>query len=205
MFQKKDAVDIKSDAVIGMSDGLIVPFALATGLASAGSNQQLILAAGLLSAVVGGITMGIGRYFSEKDEPVHSNHDVVAQKSKTILGNIGIDKQEQQQAVEAIEQDHENLASLVGNEEGRTQPIKNGFIIMASYMLGAVITIGAYFFLNNLKQAMIYSFIIACLMLFSVGFVKGKISGANPFHSALRAVITGMLTAAAAFFVAKLF
>lgn len=205
MRQKKAGTDITRDIIIGMSDGLMVPFALSTGLASAGSSQQLILAAGMLSAVVGGITMGIGRYFSEKDEPRHFHHDDDIEKSKKILGNIELDEHFQQQAIKAIEQDHENLASLVGNEEKIKEPVKNGFIIMASYLFGGIISITPYFIFDTIKQALIFSVIITCLMLFSVGFVRGKINGINPFYSALRAILTGILTAAAAFFVAKLF
>lgn len=205
MRQKKAGSDIARDAVIGMSDGLIVPFALATGLASAGSSQQMILAAGLISAVAGGITMGIGGYFSGKDQPGHSHHEAEVGKSKTILENIGLDERFQQQAIKAIEQDHENLASVVGNEDEITQLAKKGFTIMASYLLGGIISIAPYFFSDSIKQALIFSIILACLMLFSVGFIKGKISGVHPFYTAFRATFAGMLTAAAAFFVAKLF
>ncbi|MFZ1528910.1 MAG: VIT1/CCC1 transporter family protein [Ferruginibacter sp.] len=205
---KQDPADntIARDIIIGMSDGLIIPFALATGLASADSSRQLILAAGLISAVAGGITMGIGGYFSQKDEPKHHHPDEGSlEKSLNILENIGLDKDFQQQAIKAIEQDHDTLASLVGNEEEIMTPSKNGIIIMIAYMLGGIISVAPYFFIDDTKQALLVSSCITGLLLISVGFLKGKLNGGNPLYSALRAIITGILTAMAAFFVAKFF
>src|SRR5471030_496766 len=64
-----------TDIVIGMSDGLTVPFALAAGLSGAVSNTHIIVIAGLAEIAAGSIAMGLGGYLAGKTEQDHYNSE----------------------------------------------------------------------------------------------------------------------------------
>ena len=59
------------DTVIGMSDGLTVPFALAAGLTGAVDSTALVVTAGLAEIVAGSIAMGLGGYLAGKSDVEH--------------------------------------------------------------------------------------------------------------------------------------
>ena len=59
------------DVVIGMADGLTVPFALAAGLSAAVTSTHLIVTAGLAEIVAGAIAMGLGGYLAARTDQEH--------------------------------------------------------------------------------------------------------------------------------------
>src|SRR5436309_13500456 len=59
------------DVVIGMSDGLTVPFALAAGLSGAVQNTRLIVVGGLAEVAAVLITMGLGGYLAARGDAEH--------------------------------------------------------------------------------------------------------------------------------------
>ena len=59
------------DIVIGMSDGLTVPFALAAGLTGAIASSRLILTAGFAEIAAGSIAMGLGGYLAARSDAEH--------------------------------------------------------------------------------------------------------------------------------------
>src|SRR6476659_4656351 len=65
------ATDTVRDVVIGMADGLTVPFALAAGLAAAVSTTKVIVTAGLAEIVSGAIAMGLGGYLAARTDAEH--------------------------------------------------------------------------------------------------------------------------------------
>jgi vacuolar iron transporter family protein len=73
-FMAGDAV---RDIVIGMSDGLTVPFALAAGLTGAISQTHLIVTAGFAEIAAGSIAMGLGGYLAARGDAEHYAHEQV--------------------------------------------------------------------------------------------------------------------------------
>src|SRR5438105_438867 len=65
------ASDIVRDIVIGMSDGLTVPFALAAGISGAVANNGIVVTAGLAEIAAGSIAMGLGGYLSARGDAEH--------------------------------------------------------------------------------------------------------------------------------------
>ena len=65
------ATETVRDVVIGMADGLTVPFALAAGLAAAVSSTRVIVTAGLAEIVAGAIAMGLGGYLAARTDAEH--------------------------------------------------------------------------------------------------------------------------------------
>src|SRR3954451_22057358 len=63
--------DIVRDVVIGMSDGLTVPFALAAGISGALTSSHIVVTAGLAEIAAGAIAMGLGGYLAAKSDSEH--------------------------------------------------------------------------------------------------------------------------------------
>src|SRR5947209_20561938 len=68
--------EVLTDIVIGMSDGLTVPFALAAGLSGAVSATSVIIIAGIAEICAGSIAMGLGGYLAGKTEQDHYNSEL---------------------------------------------------------------------------------------------------------------------------------
>ena len=63
--------DMVRDIVIGMSDGLTVPFALAAGLSGAVESTSIVITAGLAEIAAGSIAMGLGGYLAARSDAEH--------------------------------------------------------------------------------------------------------------------------------------
>src|ERR1051325_4652852 len=118
--------DFIKDIVIGMSDGLTVPFALAAGLSSAVSNPAIVITAGMAEIVAGAIAMGLGGYLAGKTEIEHYDSelkreydevDVVPEKEKEevkeIFEAIGFSENTQNLMVEEISQDRDKWVNFM--------------------------------------------------------------------------------------------
>src|SRR5437879_2672067 len=68
--------DLVTDIVIGMSDGLTVPFALAAGLSGAVDTNVIVITAGLAEVAAGSIAMGLGGYLAGRTEVDHYNSEL---------------------------------------------------------------------------------------------------------------------------------
>src|SRR3954464_8597421 len=114
-FQSSNLV---TDIVIGMSDGLTVPFALAAGLSGAVSNTHVIVIAGLAEVVAGSIAMGLGGYLAGKTEIDHYNAEVKREvyevehmpdkekeEVRVIFAEMGMSEETQTQVVEEMSKD----------------------------------------------------------------------------------------------------
>lgn len=214
--------DLLTDIVIGMSDGLIVPFALAAGLSGAGSSGSIVIIAGVAGIAAGSIAMGLGGYQAGKTgtghhhaDPEHEGIDTVQnnekEKAKDFFSNIGLSEEMQQKAIDEMAKDQQQWAAFAMEYETVTdQPdpkraIKSALNIGLSYAAGGLVTLSPYFFTAVPVDALPVSAVITLLCLLLFGFFRGRMAGRNPWTSALRATITGGLAAAAAFGVAKLF
>lgn len=215
--------DLLRDVVIGMSDGLTVPFALAAGLSGAVSNTSLIVIAGIAEIAAGSIAMGLGGYLAGKTEMDHYNSELkreyeevetVPQKEKEevreFFENLGLSKEVQQQAVDEMTKDKETWVNFMMKYElGLDKPDeqrarKSAFNIGLSYVVGGIIPLSPYFFVQDGATGLKISAVITLCCLFLFGFFKSRITGVNPWWGAVRVTLIGAVAAACAFGIAKL-
>jgi vacuolar iron transporter family protein len=213
-----------TDIVIGMSDGLTVPFALAAGLSGAVSSSNIIVIAGIAEICAGSIAMGLGGYLAGKTEQDHYTSEVKREynevetlrhleiaETKGFFANIGLSEDLQNRATEEIAQDkHRWVDFMMKYELGLEKPdpkraTKSALNIGLSYVAGGIIPLSPYFFINNSAQALKVSVVATLICLFVFGFFKSKITGIKPWQGAIRVMLIGALAAAAAFGVATLF
>lgn len=213
-----------TDVVIGMSDGLTVPFALAAGLSGAVSSSDIIVIAGIAEIAAGSIAMGLGGYLAGKTEQDHYKSEVKREydevenlrhreieETKEFFANIGLSEELQNRATEEISQDKDRWVDFMMKYElGLEKPdprraTKSALNIGLSYVAGGIIPLSPYFFIADSNEALKISVIATLACLFVFGYFKSKITGINPLMGALRVTMIGALAAAAAFGVAKLF
>ena len=213
-----------TDIVIGMSDGLTVPFALAAGLSGAIDNSNIIVIAGIAEIAAGSIAMGLGGYLSGKTEQDHYKNEVIREnyeienirhkeiaETKEFFAGLGLSEEVQNKATEEISKDKNKWVDFMMKYElGLEKPdpkraTKSALNIGISYIVGGIIPLSPYFFIDDAQEALKYSAIATLLCLFMFGYFKSKITGVNPLLGALRVTLIGATAAAAAFGVAKLF
>ena len=214
--------DLLTDIVIGMSDGLTVPFALAAGLSGAVSNTSLITIAGIAEIAAGSIAMGLGGYLAGKTEQDHYNSElareyeeietktaVEEEEIRTIFKEWGFSRQLQDQAVAEISKDKDRWVSfMMKHELGLDKPDskrarKSAFNIGVSYILGGLVPLSPYFFVLDTFNALKVSVTMTLVCLFIFGYFKSKLTGVNPLTGGMKVLLIGASAAAAAFFIAK--
>src|SRR5450631_2792615 len=202
------------DIVIGMSDGLTVPFALAAGLSGAVSNTGLIIIAGLAEIAAGSIAMGLGGYLAGKTEVDHYNSEmkreyeevetvpeIEKQELRTFFSSLGLSNEIQNQAVEEVSKDKDKWVELMMKYElGLEKPDpqrarKSAFNIGFSYIVGGLIPLSPYFFVTDGLTGLKISAVITLICLFLFGYFKSKLTGVNPVAGAFRVMIIGALAA----------
>ncbi|MBS1732119.1 MAG: VIT1/CCC1 transporter family protein [Bacteroidetes bacterium] len=216
--------DFLRDVVIGMSDGLTVPFALAAGLSGAVESSSIIVIAGIAEIAAGSIAMGLGGYLAGKTEQDHYDSEVKREyyevenlrhreieETKEFFANIGLSPALQDQATEEIAKDKAKWVDFMMKYElGLDKPdpkraTKSALNIGLSYIAGGVIPLSPYFFISDSTEALKFSVIATLICLFVFGFFKSKTTGVNPIWGAIRVTLIGAVAAAAAFGVARLF
>ncbi|HLK28508.1 MAG TPA: VIT1/CCC1 transporter family protein [Puia sp.] len=221
--QHMQSSNLLRDIVIGMSDGLTVPFALAAGLSGAVQSTGLIVIAGLAEIAAGSIAMGLGGYLAGKTETDYYNSELkreyeevekVPEKEKEevkeFFAGLGLTEELQNQAVEEMTKDKDKWVDFMMKYElGLDKPDpnrarKSAFNIGASYVVGGLIPLSPYFFINSGIEALKISAAITLVCLFIFGYFKSKITGVNAIAGAIRVTIIGALAAGCAFGVAKL-
>ena len=215
--------DLLRDIVIGMSDGLTVPFALAAGLSGAVVSSGIIIIAGIAEIAAGSIAMGLGGYLAGKTEQDHYNSelkreyeevervpDVEKQEVKDFFKGIGLSENIQTQAAEEIAKDKKQWVEFMMKYElGLDEPdpkraTKSALNIGLSYIAGGIIPLSPYFFINNSTDALKISVIATLICLFVFGYFKSKLTGVSPLLGAIKVTLIGAVAAAAAFGIAKL-
>ncbi|HEY3429047.1 MAG TPA: VIT1/CCC1 transporter family protein [Cyclobacteriaceae bacterium] len=211
------------DFVIGMSDGLTVPFALAAGLSGAVDSTSLVITAGLAEIAAGSIAMGLGGYLAGRTEIEHYNseerreyeeieklHEVEIKETKEIFAEYGLNEEMQEKIAREMAKNPKKWVDFMMRFElGLERPDKNralqsAFIIGISYVVGGLIPLSSYFFTESTQQGLIYSTIITLICLVVFGLIKSKLTGQPLFKGAMRVALVGALAAAAAFGIAKL-
>lgn len=216
--------EVIRDIVIGMSDGLTVPFALAAGLSGAIDSTNIIIIAGLAEIAAGSIAMGLGGFLAGKTEMDHYSSELkreyeeverVPQREKEevkeFFAKLGLSDEMQEQATNEVIKDKEKWVDFMMKYElGLEKPdprraLKSGLNIGLSYIVGGMVPLSPYFFADTPLSALKYSVLFTLICLFIFGWLKSKFTGINPWSGALRVTIIGALAAGAAFFVASLF
>lgn len=216
--------DFIRDVVIGMSDGLTVPFALAAGLTGAVANSSIIVVAGIAEIVAGSIAMGLGGYLAGKTELDHYNSELKREyeeveripemekkEVKDFFENIGLSEEIQIMASEEIAKDKKKWVDFMMKFElGLDKPDpqrakKSALNIGMSYAVGGIIPLSPYFIIEDSREALKFSVIATLICLFVFGYFKSKITGVPVLSGALKVMMIGALAASAAFAVALLF
>ena len=215
--------DLLRDIVIGMSDGLTVPFALAAGLSGAVDSNHLVVIAGLAEVAAGSIAMGLGGFLAGKTEIDHYNSELkreyneverVPEKEKEevreFFEHLGLSPAVQQQAVTELTKDKDRWVDfMMKHELGLDKPDekrarKSAFNIGLSYVVGGMVPLAPYFFLEDTLEGLKISAIITLIALFVFGYFKAKMTGISPVLGGLKVMLIGAIAAGAAFGIAKL-
>ena len=216
--------DLITDIVIGMSDGLTVPFALAAGLSGAVSSTAIIITAGLAEVAAGSIAMGLGGYLAGKTEVDHYNSEmerermevevvpeVEKQEVRDVFAQMGLSKETQNIIADEMAKDKANWVDFMmryelGLEKPDPKRARNSAMnIGISYVIGGMVPLSPYFFTDSPIAGLKLSCLITVVCLFIFGFFKSKMTGQNPWAGAVRVTLIGSVAAAAAFFIARLF
>jgi vacuolar iron transporter family protein len=210
------------DFVIGMSDGLTVPFALAAGLSGAVDSTAIVITAGLAEIAAGSIAMGLGGYLAGQSEMEHYDneekreyeeieklYDVEIRETKEIFAAYGLSEQNQELITREIAKNPKKWVDFMMRFElGLERPDKNrarqsAFVIGFSYVVGGLVPLAPYFFTASTSVGLIYSSMTTLLCLVGFGLVKSKLTGQPLFKGAARVTLVGAAAAGAAFLIAK--
>ncbi len=214
--------ELVRDIVIGMSDGLTVPFALAAGLTGAIDNSRIIVTAGLAEIAAGSIAMGLGGYLAAKGDAEHYASErerevrevkevpqTEADEITDIFQEYGVTPEESQATVQSLMRRPKEWVDFMmkfelGLEEPNPKRARNSASTIAgSYVAGGLIPLAPYFVEHSARVALWFSVGFTLLALLVFGFVKGKFTGLNPLRSALQTAVIGGIAAAAAFAIAR--
>lgn len=218
------ATEAVRDVVIGMADGLTVPFALAAGLSGAVESTSLVVTAGLAEVAAGAIAMGLGGYLaartdaehyeSERTRELRETHEVPeveAAEVAAVFRSYGLPAGVVEQVVTAIRADRDRWVDFMMRFElGLEKPdpkraVRSAATIGGSYVIGGLIPLSPYFFLTSVRDGLLVSVGVTLAALLVFGYVKGRFTTPRPFRSAWQTALVGGLAATAAFGIAKLF
>ena len=217
------ASEVVRDVVIGMSDGLTVPFALAAGLTGAVASTHIIVTAGLAEIAAGAIAMGLGGYLAAKSDAEHYAKEREREKREVaeipheemrevaeVFQSYGLSEKETRPIVEALrKQPKKWIDFMMRFELGLEKPdpqraLVSALTIGGAYAAGGFIPLTPYMLANDIAIALLISVAATILALLVFGFVKGRFTGMRPVRSALQTAFIGSVAAGAAFLIAKL-
>lgn len=222
------ASDTVRDIVIGMSDGLTVPFALAAGLSGAVDAAGIVVTAGVAEIAAGSIAMGLGGYLAAKTDAEHFASERAREERETyevpeveaaevaeIFRDYGMSDESVASAVAALRSNRDKWVDFMMRFElGLEQPDPkragaSAFTIALSYIVGGMVPLAPYIVMPwigfpSVHQALIGSVLVTLAALAAFGYIKGRFTTPRPWRSAWQTVAVGGFAAATAFAVAKL-
>ena len=218
------ATETVRDVVIGMADGLTVPFALAAGLSAAVSSTSVIVTAGLAEIAAGAIAMGLGGYLAARTDAQHFDAEVKREaweidnkrkfeldEVRDIFAGYGLSGAALDNVVTSIASDRKRWIDFMMRFElgletpdPKRAPI-SAVTIAVSYLVGGLIPLLPYMLLTELSEALKVSVLTTGVALLIFGAVKGHFTGLNRLVSGLQTLLVGGLAAAAAFWLAHMF
>lgn len=216
------AGDTVRDIVIGMSDGLTVPFALAAGLTGAIAQSKIIVTAGFAEIAAGSIAMGLGGYLAARGDAEHYASErireeqeivevpeVEAEEVRDIFKGYGLTETESASVVNALRQRPKDWVDFMMRFElGLEKPDparawKSALTIALSYIIGGLIPLSAYLIFKDAHRALWVSIIVTIIALAVFGAIKGRFTGVPLIRSGLQTALIGGLAAAVAFGIAR--
>jgi VIT1/CCC1 family predicted Fe2+/Mn2+ transporter len=214
--------DVVRDIVIGMSDGLTVPFALAAGLTGAIEQTGIIVTAGLAEIAAGSIAMGLGGYLAAKSDAEHYAKEREREKREVaeipheemrevaeVFQAYGLTEEETWPIVQALRRQPRNwIDFMMRFELGLEKPEPRRALISAvtiagAYVAGGLVPLAPYIFTHSASNALFISVGLTLFALFAFGYVKGRFTGTRPLRSALQTTLIGSVAAGAAFAIAR--
>ena len=210
------------DVVIGMADGLTVPFALAAGLSGAAASSGIVVTAGLAEIAAGSIAMGLGGYLAARSDAEHYNSErlrevrEVAEKRDAerdevseVFEGYGLSAAQIAPILDAFEKDKEAWVDFMMRFElGLERPDprrarRSALTIAGAYIAGGLVPLAPYMVMRDLGPALEWSIALTLVALFLFGYYKGTFTGVKPLKSALQTTLVGGLAAGAAFGIAR--
>ncbi|HEY5177751.1 MAG TPA: VIT1/CCC1 transporter family protein [Terriglobales bacterium] len=217
------AGEVVRDVVIGMSDGLTVPFALAAGLSGAVDNSHIVVVAGLAEIAAGPIAMGLGGYLAARSDAEHYESerlremrevqeipDEEALEVQKVFADYGLSHDESVPVVQALTRKPKKWVDFMMRFElGLEKPnpkraMQSALTIAASYVCGGIIPLAPYMAAHSARMALVWSVVVTLIALGVFGYIKGRFTGSRPGRSASQTIVIGGLAAGAAFLLAKL-
>lgn len=205
MQDASDKQDVTAGIVVGMSDGLIVPFVLCTALRAAAVDPLVIAGAGLAATVLGALAMGIGAYTAARAGHPDQQRAADALEEK-ILSQIGLSEETKQLIIEEHARDQEKWKDMIPDTTLQPAlPGKSARITALSYVAGGLIPILPYVLTRSSDPGLIWSVAVTAVALLVFGFVRALHAGRSPWLGAFGSLITGLLAAGGAWGVMRLF
>ena len=221
------ASEVVRDIVIGMSDGLTVPFALAAGLTGGlqgtANPNAIIVTAGLAEIAAGSIAMGLGGYLAAKSDAEHYAKEREREKREVaeipheemrevaeVFQEYGLTMEETWPIVEALRRQPKKwIDFMMRFELGLERPdpkraLTSAVTIGGAYAAGGFVPLAPYMFTRDAAMALMWSIAVTLFALFVFGFIKGRFTGTRPVRSALQTALIGSAAAGAAFLLARL-
>lgn len=216
--------DFITDIVIGMSDGLTVPFALAAGMSGAVASNSLVTTAGIAEVIAGSIAMGLGGYLAGRTEQDHYRSELkreydeverVPEREKAevreVFAGYGLSTESQELIVEELAKDKDKWVHFMMRFElGLEEPdprraTKSAATIGLSYVVGGIVPLLPYFFTATPVEGLRISAVVTLICLFVFGYFKSKVTGQPVWSGAFKVMLIGALAAGAAFAIASMF
>jgi VIT1/CCC1 family predicted Fe2+/Mn2+ transporter len=212
------------DVVIGMSDGLTVPFALAAGLSGALAQSHLVLTAGLAEVAAGSIAMGLGGYLASRGDAEHYASELAREQREIkemreheedevveVFAEYGLTRAQIQPVIDAFHERPEQWADFMMRFElGLEKPepgraYKSALVIGVAYIAGGLFPLAPYALIADAHSALVISGASTLVALAVFGWVKAGFSGASRTRSAIQTALVGSVAAFAAFMLARAF
>ena len=220
-LHNKNSGSVK-DIIIGMSDGITVPFALTAGLSGVLNTNHLIIVSGLSEIVAGCISMGLGGYLAGQSEveqynkelnreydEIEKTPDLELKEVEDIFIEMGVEKRLSTEVASQISKDKDHWADLMMKLELKMEkPVKNraaksGSTIALSYLVGGFIPLSPYIFIKNNQMGLYVSCCVTILVLIILGYFKSKVTGQPIIKGTIKVTLIGIIAATAAYLLAK--
>jgi vacuolar iron transporter family protein len=213
--------DTVRDVVIGMADGLTVPFALAAGISGALTSSHIVVTAGLAEIAAGSMAMGLGGYLAARSDAEHYRNEkrregleivekaeVERQEVVDLFKAYGITADECAPVLSALERKPEAWRDFMMRFElGLVEPdprraVRSAVTIAGSYIVGGLVPLAPYMLMRDSRWALSVSAAITLVALAVFGFVKGHFTGVPKAKGAAQTVLVGGLAAGVAYLIA---
>jgi VIT1/CCC1 family predicted Fe2+/Mn2+ transporter len=199
--------NLVKDIIIGMSDGLTVPFALTAGLSGVLNTNHLIIVSGLAEITAGCISMGLGGFLAGQSEVEH--YDAELKREYSEIESVPMTEPLSKQVALQVSKNKDHWCDLMMKFElnmekpAKNRAAKSASTIAISYLVGGFIPLFPYIIASDSKTGFKISCIVTIMALIVFGYFKSKMTGQPLIKGTIKVAVTGLVAAAAAFFLAK--